>query len=97
MHYFLETNTHYLKKIEELKTATGKSTLNKIELEDDDINFYSKLSEIKFGHILLEAFGGNLEFEPNIFEKTPDWLIHKNNEKIIFEVLRINPPNEIFF
>lgn len=60
------------KKIEELKIATGKSTLNKIEAEEDDINFYSKLSEIKFGHILLEAFGGKLEFEPNIFEKTPD-------------------------
>jgi len=95
MQKFLENNRHYVDKIIELENSTGKSILRKFETEKDDINFFSRLSEIKFGYLLLQIFRKNFQYEPNISKLTPDWLIEINGDKIIFEVLRINPKNEI--
>ena len=80
-----------IKKLEEL---TGKSIHQKLIKERDEINFISKISEIKIGTYLAEKFQKNIEYEPKIDKKTPDWLVSLNGEKIIIEVLKINLPNE---
>lgn len=80
----------YLAEIRELEIATGKVILKRLENEKDEINLLSKISEIKFGKILLKEFRDFLKYEPNILCKSPDWLIKTKNEKIIFEVLKIN-------
>lgn len=94
MNYFLENNKNYIDDIVYLEKVTGKSILNGLLKNNDEINFFSTISEIKFGKYIVDKFGENLKYEPNIFGKTPDWLVEINGDKIIFEVLRINPPNE---
>ena len=78
-----------------MEEVTGKSILKKLLKTNDDINFVSMISEIKFGKYLLKKFGNGIEFEPNIEGKKPDWFIDINNDKIIFEVLKINLCNEM--
>lgn len=80
----------YKEDIEYLKKVTGK----KIKNDRDDINVLSKISEIKFGKYLAERFVSNIQYEPLVLNKTPDWLVECNGDKIIFEVLKINLPNE---
>ncbi|MFD1316183.1 hypothetical protein [Namhaeicola litoreus] len=94
MKRFLENNKEFLSDIEHLEKITGKTILKKILANSDEINFLSARSEIKFGKYLAEKFDNNLEYEPNILEKKPDWLVSTNEDKIICEVLRINIPNE---
>ena len=81
----------YYSVIKELEIATGKDILKRLENEKDKINQLSKISEIRFGEILLKEFRDFLKYEPNILGKSPDWLIETKGEKIIFEVLKINP------
>ena len=84
---------HYLPLIKKLENITGKQILKHLKNENHNINLISKLSEIKFGGILLNEFKDFLKYEPKINKKTPDWLVEIKNEKIIFEVLKINLPN----
>jgi hypothetical protein len=94
MNLFLEKNPNYIDDIKILEEVTGKSILNRLLKTTDEINFVSMISEINFGKYLLKKFGNVIEFEPNIEGKKPDWFIDINNDKIIFEVLRINLHNE---
>ncbi len=84
----------YKQDIEKLEQITGKVIFKKLIKERDKINLISKISEIKIGKYLVEKFINNIEYEPIIDKKTPDWLVNLNEEKIIFEVLKINLPNE---
>jgi len=85
---------HYLPLIKELEEETGKQILKSLKNEKNDINLISKISEIKFGGLLLNEFRNFLEYEPKINNKTPDWLVKIESEKVIFEVLRINLPTD---
>lgn len=76
-----------------LEKITGKSIMSS-KKGKDEITLLSTISEIKFGKYLLKKFGANLKFEPEISGKTPDWLVTSNNDEIIFEVMKINLPNE---
>ena len=84
----------YKSDIENLEKITGKTIYKSILNEKDKINFLSKISEIKTGRYLAKIFSYNIEYEPNIDKKKPDWVVETNGEKIIFEVLKINLPNE---
>src|SRR5690606_29433634 len=53
-------------------------------------NILSLFSEMEFG-VLLNKLFSNVIYEPNIFGKTPDWLVISENQNIIFEVKKINP------
>ena len=86
----------YLSEIKELEKTTGKVILKRVENEKNDINLISKISEVKFGTLLLKEFRDFLKYEPNISDKTPDWLINTKEENIILEVLKINTSNEQF-
>tara|TARA_B110000114_G_C14934694_1_gene333840 strand:+ start:73 stop:738 length:666 start_codon:yes stop_codon:yes gene_type:complete len=86
----------YKEDIKLLEKITGKSILTKLRKNKNEINLVSKISEIKFGKYLASKFGDNIEYEPLILKKTPDWLVNINGDKIIFEVLKINLPNEKF-
>tara|TARA_B110000967_G_scaffold189935_1_gene214124 strand:+ start:516 stop:1181 length:666 start_codon:yes stop_codon:yes gene_type:complete len=84
----------YKEDIEFLERVTGKSIRMKLNNDRNEINLISTISEIRFGKYLAVKFGSNIEYEPVILGKTPDWLVNINGDKIIFEVLRINLPNE---
>lgn len=45
---------------------------------------------MEFGAIVNKLFS-NVNYEPNIIGKTPDWLVISENQNIIFEVKKINP------
>lgn len=60
---------HYLPIISQLEIATGKSIKKQLERVNDKINFISKISEIKFGGLLLNEFNGFLTYEPKILKK----------------------------
>tara|TARA_B110000967_G_scaffold209020_1_gene263343 strand:- start:1441 stop:2100 length:660 start_codon:yes stop_codon:yes gene_type:complete len=87
---------NYKQKIKNLEKVTGKSIYKDLENEKDEINFFSKLSEIKIGSYLLDKSFDDLTYEPKIEGKRPDWQVNKNGDKIIIEVLKINLPNEKF-
>lgn len=93
---FFEKNKNYSEYIKQLEIVTGKPILKKLQKTNDEINFFSIISEIKFGKYLVDIFGDTLRYEPSILGKTPDWFVEINGDKIIFEVLRINPPNDKF-
>lgn len=90
MHHFLKENKVDIEKLEKL---TNKSLFRIFDVETNDVNYYSKLSEIRFG-LLLMKLTNQISYEPKVNGLTPDWLVEINNEKIIFEVIRINPNEE---
>ncbi|MGG5599325.1 hypothetical protein ACPDHJ_05925 [Myroides sp. C8-3] len=72
-----------------------KNSFERKEKDKDQINRVSFVSEIRFGYYLHNRFE-NLEYDPNVSGKTPDWVVDSNFEKIIFEVKQLNPNNNIF-
>lgn len=72
-----------------------KIAFKKKNEDKDQINRVSFVSEIRFGYYLHNKFV-NLQYDPKIFGKTPDWVVSTGIENIIFEVKQFNPSNEIF-
>lgn len=67
----------------------------KMDKENDDVNLLSLNLEIEAGYHLCQTFdSNNVFYEPKIDNKTPDWLIEINNQKIIVEVKLLNPTEE---
>lgn len=62
----------------------------KLNSEKNEINVLSLLNEIELGYLLHQIFQ-EVEYEPKINLKTPDWLVNSFEDKIIFEVRKINP------
>jgi len=90
-----ENKPEYFEQARVLDEILQTNFSNKIERENDDINLLSLIFEIEVGYHLCQIFGSNNVFyEPKIDNKTPDWLIEINNQKIIIEVKHLNPTEE---
>lgn len=67
----------------------------KMDNENDDVNLLASIFEIEVGYHLCQIFdSNNVTYEPKIDNKTPDWLVEVNNQKIIVEVKLLNPTEE---
>src|SRR5690606_34709 len=80
----------YLRNLKYLDEKYNSIFTRKLEKENNEINVLSLFCEMEFGYLLNEIFD-DVIYEPKIKGKTPDWLVISNNQKIIFEVRKINP------
>lgn len=78
-----------LESISNLNGKVNKSLFKPILEDDNEINFFSWLSEMKFG-LFFDSLNFELEYNTIINKQTPDWKLKKNNEVIYAEVLRLN-------
>lgn len=80
------------KLLQDVKTLEAKHNLKllpKLYGDKNEINFYSWISEMRFG-LYFDGFSSQLKHNEKISGKTPDWTIQMNGQKIITDVLRIN-------
>jgi len=83
-----------IKSFSERKARENKPNyFAKLLTDQSDINFFSWLSEMKFGLKLDQTFK-YLEYEPKGKNTKPDWQVIANNQTILFEVVRINRNQE---
>lgn len=71
-----------------LNSKVDKSLFRPIS-KNNEINFFSWLSEMKFG-IFFDSVNFELEYDVDVNKQTPDWKLKKNGEIIYAEVLRLN-------
>jgi len=86
----IDNKPEYKKYIDFLDGKYSNRFSKKIASEQNDINALSLLSEIELGYKLNQLFD-DVKYEPNINGKKPDWLVNSFEEKLIFEVRKINP------
>lgn len=86
----LNNKPDYLRNLKYLDEKYNSIFTRKLEKENNEINVLSLFCEMEFGYLLNEIFD-DVIYEPKIKGKTPDWLVISNNQKIIFEVRKINP------
>ncbi|HTO14797.1 MAG TPA: hypothetical protein VLZ83_03460 [Edaphocola sp.] len=86
----LKNKPDYKRNLEFLDSKYNGIFTRKLIREKDEINILSLFSEMEFGYVLNQLFS-EVIYEPNINGKTPDWLVRSENQKIIFEVKKINP------
>lgn len=95
MKYFEFADKYFEKNIDKydaIKIFEDKRELklfDKLLYDQNEINFLSWLSEMKFG-LKLENFFTAICYDKIINNQTPDWIVSANGQTIIFEVLRIN-------
>lgn len=90
---FFETRPQLLKDIQSLEKRRSLRLLPLLHKENDEVNFLSRISEIRFG-LLFDSFCEVLRFDYMIDHKTPDWMVQLNGQSILCEVLRLNTPEE---
>ena len=86
----LNNKSDYKRNLELLDSIYKGIFSKKLKKENNEINILSLFAEMEFGFLLNKLFS-NVIYEPNIFGKTPDWLVISENQNIIFEVKKINP------
>ena len=86
--YFIDRPV-FLQEIKELERNRNLNLLHKLYKDRNEINFYSWLSEMRFG-LYFEKICIEIKHEYPFDNKTPDWTIRINNQEIIAEVLRLN-------
>ncbi len=89
----LNNKPDYLRNLQYLDNKYNSIFTRKLEKENNEINILSLFCEMEFGYLLNQIFD-DLIYEPKIHGKTPDWLVTSNDQKIIFEVRKINPLEE---
>lgn len=80
------------KLLQDVKALEAKHKLKllfKLYEDKNEINFYSWISEMRFG-IYFDTFCSELKYNEKIEGKTPDWTFTINRQRIITDVLRIN-------
>lgn len=85
---YFHFNPKALEDILGLERKLKKSLFKDIN-NNDEINFFSWLSEMKFG-IYFDSSEFGLQYNPNVGGQTPDWKLQRNEEVIFAEVLRLN-------
>lgn len=86
--------TDFLPSLNIFGKQTKKKLVKELKSQNDELNFLSKISEIRFG-LFYAQHGAQLDYEKKykLDHKllTPDWTIHLNKQTIITEVVRLNP------
>jgi hypothetical protein len=79
----------FLQDIKALEVKHNLKLLTKLYKDKNEINFYSWISEMRFG-LFFDSVCSELKHNEKIGGKTPDWTVNIDGQKIITEVLRIN-------
>jgi hypothetical protein len=90
---FFEAKPELLKEIESFERRRSINLLRKLTKDEDEINFFSWLSEARFG-LFFDKFCTDVKSDCRIDGKTPDWFLKMNEQTIISEVLRLNIPED---
>jgi len=90
---FLSSKTGLKEAIKSFDKKRGFSLLQSLQTEEDPINFFSALAEIRTG-LFFDPWCSDLGFNTPIDRKRPDWSIWSQDQRIICEVLRLNAPQE---
>ncbi|HEY8660688.1 MAG TPA: hypothetical protein VIL78_16745 [Hanamia sp.] len=88
---YFHFNPKVLDNLSSLDNKIHKSLFKPI-FKNDEINFFSWLSEMKFG-IFFDSLNFELEYNPGTNKQTPDWKLKRDDEIIYAEVLRLNLHN----
>ena len=86
---YFHFKSEFLKNIESLDTKVRKSLFKRIYEDRNEVNFFSWISEMKFG-VYFDSLNFELEYDGSINNQTPDWKLIKNGEVVYAEVLRLN-------
>lgn len=86
----LQNKSDYQRNLDFLDLKYNNKFTKLLDKEKNEINILSLFSEMEFGYLLNQVFEEVL-YEPNLNGKTPDWVVLTKNDKIIFEVKKINP------
>jgi hypothetical protein len=79
----------FFRQIEELEKKHNTTLISKMKARRYDWDsFVGIMAEMDFG-LFLDTFCDRLEYEPNIDEQTPDWLIAINGKQALVEVARL--------
>ena len=76
--------------------AKANKSLFKTIISDDEINFFSWLTEMKFG-IFFDSRNFELDYNPNTDGQAPDWKLKRGEEIIYAEVLRLNLTDSLMY
>jgi hypothetical protein len=90
---FLETKPRLFDAIESFERRRGLSLLRNLQEEENTINFFSTLAEIRTG-LFFDPVCSALRYNFPLDRKRPDWLFTINGQHILCEVLRLNTQEE---
>ena len=90
---FFETKPDLLGQIKAFEEHRGLKLLRKLVKDGDEVNFFSWLSEVRFG-LFFDKMCEDILNECIMESQRPDWALMMNGQEIIAEVLRINTPDE---
>jgi len=90
---FLETKPALLNAIESFERRRGLSVLRNLREEENTINFFSTLAEIRTG-LFFDPLCRELRYNFPFDGKRPDWALTLNGQHVLCEVLRLNTPEE---
>ncbi|WP_207514629.1 hypothetical protein [Longitalea luteola] len=90
---FLETKPELLDAIKSFERRRGLSLLRNLQEQENTINFFSTLAEIRTG-LFFDPLCSELRYNFPLDGKRPDWYLTLNGQHILCEVLRLNTPEE---
>jgi len=90
---FLETKPELLDAIQSFERRRNLSLLRSLQEEENTINFFSTLAEIRTG-LFFDPLCSELQYNFPLDGKRPDWFLTLNGQHILCEVLRLNTPEE---
>lgn len=92
---YFEDRQELFEEIKTLEKSRGLNLFKRVSKDNNQINFYSWLTEVRFG-IYFDKIVSDLKHELLIDNKTPDWTITKNGQRILVEIARLNPDEKEF-
>lgn len=90
---FLEAKPELLDAIESFERRRSLLMLRNLQEEENTINFFSTLAEIRTG-LFFDPLCSELQYNFPLDGKRPDWSLTLNGQHILCEVLRLNAPEE---
>jgi hypothetical protein len=91
---FFKNRDNLYNSFKSFDTKHGLGILNQLSKQKTESKFLSLVTEINFG-MFLTQFSDSISYEMSFDKITPDWTIEMNNQKIIAEVVRLNPSAKV--
>jgi hypothetical protein len=79
---YCDCNPNFLQELNSLPEKYRKKFIQKFSDEKNEIEFLSKISEFRFVQFFVEK-GFDFDYEPLIYDKTPDLKIKKGVLKLL--------------
>ena len=90
---FLETKSELITAIKSFEKKRNFSLLHRLLKEENAINFFSTLAEIRTG-LFFDPLCSELRYNWPVGGQRPDWFLNINDQNILCEVLRLNTTEE---